>query len=118
MYKEAKPGDVIWGQCVGCDDYTPGVRDAVLRAAGMGVRHKLIVNAFAPTLSQFRAIFDPLATATLKEGRDNAISIQGLSAKEVVISIPEMTAYTGLRVRDSYVISILQAWFDNRFASL
>lgn len=118
MYKIAEPGDTIWGQCVGCDDYTPAVRDAVLKAAGSGVSFKIIVNKYAPTLAEFRKIFDPVASAELVEGTDNAIRVQGLSSKVVVISIPEMIAYTGIQVSDPYVVGIIKSWFDQRFESL
>ncbi|MEU8265365.1 hypothetical protein AB0C02_32795 [Micromonospora sp. NPDC048999] len=118
MYKVAEPGDTIWGQCVGCDDYTPAVRDAVLRAAGSGVSFKIIVNKYAPTLADFRSIFDPVSSAELVEGSDNAIRVQGLSSKVVVISIPEMIAYTGIQVSDPYVVGIVKEWFDRRFQAL
>ncbi|MBY8871824.1 hypothetical protein K7640_08220 [Micromonospora sp. PLK6-60] len=118
MYKDTRPGDTIWGQCVGCDHYTEAVRDAVLKAAGQGVSFRIIVNRYAPTLAEFRSIFDPIASAHLVEGGDNAIRIQGLSDRLVVVSIPEMTAYTGLQIRDPYVIGIFKDWFDRRFQAL
>jgi len=115
MYSHAERGDVIWGQCIGCDEYTPDVQGLILRAASKGVRHKVIVNAYAPTLEEFRAVFDPLSTAEVVEGRDNAVRIQGLSDKEVVVSIPELARYTGLLIRDAGVVGILREWFDHRF---
>jgi hypothetical protein len=118
MYKDAQSGETIWGQCVGCDDYTPAVQGAVLKAAGKGVRFRIIANKYAPTLREFRQIFDPVASAELREGTDNAIRIQGLGDRNVIISIPEMIHYTAISISDPYVVGIFKDWFDRRFDSL
>ncbi|MGW7606477.1 hypothetical protein ACWGKW_04195 [Streptomyces sp. NPDC054766] len=118
MHKRAESGDVIWGQCVACGNYTDEVRGAILRSAGKGVSFKIIANAYSPSLAEFHALFDPIASAELLEATDNAISVQGLSDKEVVISIREVTAYTGVMIRDPYVVRIVRTWFDERFSAI
>lgn len=115
MYKKAESGDIIWGQCVGCDDYTSSVRNVVLEAAGRGVGWRIIVNTYSPTLAEFRSIFDPIRAAHIVEAGDNAIRLQGLSDKQVMISIPELTSYTGVLIKDPNVVKALRAWFDQRF---
>jgi hypothetical protein len=66
----------------------------------------------------FQALFDPLRSADIVAGIDNAISLQGLSDKEVVIAFPGVESYTAVLVRDTYFINIIRAWFDGRFKRL
>lgn len=118
MYDEAEDGDVIWAQCVRCTDFTPAVRKQILKAAGKGVNFKMIINKYSPSLMDFQALFDPLRSADIVAGIDNAISLQGLSDKEVVIAFPGVESYTAVLVRDTYFINIIRAWFDGRFKRL
>lgn len=115
QYRRAKPGDVIWGQCIGCDDYTPEVGQLIIDAAAKGVKHQLIANRYAPTLSAFQELFAPLRTAEVVVADDNSIRLQGLSSSEVIISIPELTQYTALAIRDPQLVGVIREWFDRRF---
>ena len=118
MYDKAEEGDVIWAQCVRCTDFTPAVRKQILKAAGKGVNFKMIINKYSPSLTDFQALFEPLRTADIVAGSDNAISLQGLSDKEVVIAFPSVESYTAVLVRDAYFINIIRTWFDERFKRL
>ena len=57
----------------------------------------------------------PLETAELVAGEDNALSVQGLSDREVVLSFPGVDSYTAVLIRDDYFVKIIKAWFENRF---
>lgn len=118
QYKRARDGDVIWGQCVGCDEYTPEVGALIVEAAAKGVNHRLIANAHAPTARDFQELFAPLRTAQVAMATDNKIRVQGISSDEVIISIPELTQYTAISIRDTELVGIIREWFDRRFASL
>ena len=115
MYDKAEDGDVIWAQCVRCTDFTPTVRKQILKAAGKGVRFRMIINKYSPSLTDFKALFEPLHSAELLAGLDNAISLQGLSGKEVVIAFPGMESYTAVLIKNSYFVNIIRSWFDSRF---
>lgn len=115
MYDEAESGDVIWAQCVRCTDFSPTVRKQILKAAGKGVHFKMIINNYSPSLDDFQALFQPLHSAELIAGTDNAISLQGLSDKEIVIAFPGMESYTAVLIRNTYFVTIIRAWFDGRF---
>lgn len=118
MYDRADTGDVIWAQCVRCTNFTPDVRPQISKAAGRGVKFRMIINKYSPSLKDFQALFEPLHRAKLVEGADNAISLQGLSDKEVVIAIPGVESYTAVLIRDQYFTGIIKSWFDRRFAKL
>ena len=118
MYDMAEAGDVIWAQCVRCTNFTPDVRPQISRAAGRGVKFRMIINKYSPSLKDFRALFEPLNRARLVEGSDNAISLQGLSDKEVVIAFPGVESYSAVLIRDQYFTRIIQTWFDRRFDEL
>ncbi|MEM8557863.1 MAG: hypothetical protein AAGG50_08560 [Bacteroidota bacterium] len=114
MYDRSKNGDVIWVQCVGCGNYSSRVRTKVLEAAGKGVSFKIIVNNKAPSVSQLRSIFDPINSAEVFGSEDNAIRVQGLSYSEVIIGLPGVDSYTGIRVVDRHIVSLFREWFDGR----
>ena len=118
MYDEAEEGDVIWAQCVRCADFTTAVRKKILKAAGQGVNFKMIINKYSPGLTDFRALFEPILSADIVAGADNAISLQGLADKEIVIAFPGVESYTAVLVRDTYFVNIIQNWFDGRFKRL
>lgn len=118
MYDEAEEGDVIWAQCVRCTDFTPAVRKQILKAAGKGVNFKMIINKYSPSLMEFQALFEPLRSAAIVAGIDNAISMQGLAGKKLVIAFPGVESYTAVIVRDTYFIKIMRTWFDGRFKRL
>ncbi len=118
MYDEAEAGDEIWAQCVRCSNFRPDVRSQILKAAGKGVQFKMIINRYSPALNEFRALFAPLENAVLVEGQDNAMSIQGLSEREVVLSFPGVDSYTAVLIRDEYFVKIVKGWFDARFEQL
>jgi hypothetical protein len=118
MYDRAEAGDVIWAQCVRCADFTPEVRKKILEAAGRGVRFRMVINKHSPAVEEFRALFDPIEGAEVIEAPDNAISLQGLSDREVVIAFPAMESYTAVLVRDRYFVELIRQWFDGRFRRL
>ena len=118
MYDRAQQGDVIWAQCVRCADFTPEVRKQILKAAGKGVRFQMVINKYSPALKDFQELFEPLHRAEIAAGPDNAISLQGLSDKEVVIAFPGVESYTAVVIRDAYFTSVIKSWFMQRFAKL
>ena len=118
MYEKASKGDIIWGQCVGCRSYTGKVKSTILEAAGRGVQYKIIVNSFAPTLADFRALYDPLKDIELVEGHNNTIRVQGLSEREIVLAFPGVDTYTGILIKDPHFVKIVKKWFDKRFEEL
>jgi len=118
MYDKAEADDVIWAQCVRCTNFTPDVRPQISKAAGRGVKFRMIINKYSPSLKDFRALFEPLSQASLVEGPDNALSLQGLSDREVVIAIPGVESYSAVLIRHKYFTSIIKSWFDKRFDKL
>jgi hypothetical protein len=118
MYNDSVDGDVIWGQCVSCRDYSSDLRNKVLQAAGKGVHFKIIINGYAPTLNEFRKVYDPINTAELVLGYDNSHRLQGLSEKEVILAFPGVETYTGLLIRDPFFVRLVKGWFDARFETL
>ncbi len=118
MYDEAKAGDMIWAQCVRCTNFSPEVRNKILKAAGEEVKFRMIINKHSPSLSEFRSLFTPVQSAELREDQNSSMSVQGLSDREVVIAFPGIESYTAVLVRDHYFVTIIKAWFDARFAEL
>lgn len=118
MYDKAEADEVIWAQCVRCANFTPDVRPQISKAAGRGVKFRMIINQYSPSLEAFRSLFAPIRQAELVAAPDNAISLQGLADREVVLAFPEMEAYTAVVIRDAYFVGIIKAWFDQRFARL
>lgn len=117
-YDEAAPGDVIWTQCVGCGNYSVDTKSIVLGSASRGVAFKLILNAHAPTIREMRQLYAPLKNADLVEGTDNAIRIQGVSDKVVILALRSIDSYTGIKIRDPHLVKLFRDWFDQRFATL
>lgn len=117
MYDKAEEGDVIWAQCVRCTDFTPAVRKQILRAAGKGVRFRMLINQHSPAGEEFHALFDPIENAEVVEAPDTAISLQGLSDQEVVIAFPGIESYTATLIRNKHFTRIIMDWFDDRFGS-
>jgi hypothetical protein len=118
MYDQAGEGDVIWAQCVRCVDFTPKVRTKILEAAGRGVRFQMVVYKHSPAVDDFRALFEPIENAEVIEVPGIALSLQGLSNREVVIAFPSMDSYTSVLIRDQDFVRIVKAWFDNQFDAL
>jgi hypothetical protein len=83
----------VWLDFGGALHFTPQVRSQILKAAGKGVRFRMIINKYSPSLDEFWALFEPIRNAELAEGEDNAISLQGLSDREVVIAFPGMDGF-------------------------
>ena len=118
MYDEAGRGDVIWAQCVRCTDFTPAVRQKILKAAGKGVHFKMLINHHSPATEEFHTLFDPIEGAMVGEATDNTISFQGLSEKEIVIAFPGIESYTAVLIRNRYFVEIIKTWFEKRFRSV
>ena len=118
MYNKADVNDVIWAQCVRCTDFTPEVKNKILEAAGRGVRFQMVIDKHSPAAEEFRALFDPIERAEVIEAPDNAISMQGLSDREVVIAFPGVESYTAVLVKDDYFVQLIRRWFMRRCSKL
>ena len=118
MYDQAEDGDVIWAQCVRCVDFTPEVRTKILEAAGRGVSFQMVVYKHSPAVDDFRALFEPIGNADVIEVPGIALSLQGLSNREVVIAFPSMDSYTSVLIRDQDFARVIKAWFDIQFEAL
>lgn len=60
----------------------------ILELAGRGVRFQMVINQHSPSAEEFCGLFDPIKGAEIIEAPNNAISMQGLSDREVVIAFP------------------------------
>lgn len=118
MYVEAKSGEVVWGQCVGCSDYSSQVRIRISEAASRGVTFRMIINRYAPSRAELAALYTSLRGASVVEGLDNALRIQGVSDREVILGLPAVDSYTGVLIRDEFTVRLLHHWFDERFNQL
>ena len=118
MYEKAEEGDTIWAQCIRCTDFTPAVRKQILKAAGKGVRFRMLINQHSPSVEEFHSLFDPIEGAEVVEAPDNTISLQGLSDREVVIAFAGIESYTAVLVRSMHFARIIKGWFDDRVVLL
>ena len=66
-------------------------------------------------MDDFRALFEPIENAEVIEVPGIALSLQGLSNREVVIAFPSMDSYTSILIRDPDFVRIVKAWFDDQF---
>lgn len=112
MYDHAEAGDIIWAQCVRCNDFTPKVRKKILEAAGRGVFFQMAANSHSPAVKEFRRLFDPIVEAQIIELPDIVISMQGLSDREVVIAFPGIDSYTAVLIRDKDFTKLMNRWFN------
>jgi hypothetical protein len=78
----------------------------------------MVINQHSPAAEEFRGLFDPIEGAEVIEVPDNAISMQGLLDREVVIAFPSMDSYTSVLIRDQDIVRIVKAWFDNQLDTL
>jgi hypothetical protein len=117
MYERASSGDEIWGQCVSCNDYSQGVRDKVLEAAGRGISYRIIANR-STSSADFLALFNPLKSTQVVLADDNTFRIQGLSERECVIALPSASFYAAVVFRDPEIVKIFRRWFGERFGRL
>lgn len=53
-------------------------------------------------------LFDPIEGAEVIEAQDNAISMQGLSDREVVIAFRGVESYTAVLVRAKFFVRIIR----------
>ena len=61
MYAKAGDGDLIWAHCVRCAAFSPAVRKKIRKAAGQGVRFRMLINQHAPAVEECHTLFDPIA---------------------------------------------------------
>ena len=101
-----------------CVDFTPKVRTKILEAAGRGVGFQMVVHKYSPAVDDFRALFEPIENAEVIEVPGIALSLQGLSNREVVIAFPSMDSYTSVLIRDQDFVRVVKAWFDIQFEAL
>ncbi|MGB3715813.1 MAG: hypothetical protein WA996_15410 [Candidatus Promineifilaceae bacterium] len=62
-------------------------------------------------------MFDPIEDAEVIEAPDNAISMQGLSEREVMIAFPGVESYTAVLVRDQYFVTLIRARFAGHLSA-
>lgn len=115
MYVKAKSDDLIWGQCIGCHNYSDDVKDVILDKASLGVKFKIIVNSNAPTLKEFKKIYDPIKSATVIEAPDNKLRLFGISGQEVIISFSSIIGLTAIHIKDEDFTSIIKEFFETRW---
>lgn len=118
MYDKSLPGDIIWAQMVGMQNYPGDLHEKVINAASKGVSWKFIMNKDSPALQQMINIFEPIKSAKYVVSNTNRLRVQGLSSKEIIIAFPTLTAYTAIRFTDAAFIEIIRNWFDQRFEEL
>jgi len=58
------------------------------------------IDKHSPAAEEFHGLFDPIEGAEIIEAPDNAISMQGLSNRELVIAFPGVESYMAVIVRD------------------
>jgi hypothetical protein len=116
MYEQARRGDEIWGQCVGCRGYFATTKDTIFKAAGDGVRFRILLNARAPGKDELRAVLELIRGAEVLEAGDNRLSIQGLTRREVIIAFPSLAAHPAIRFRDPEMVRLIGNYFDERWA--
>ena len=75
----------------------------------------MLINQHSPAVEEFHTLFDPIEGAEVVEAPDNAISLQGLSEREVVIAFPGVESYTAVLIRDRYFSALMRRWFIDRF---
>ena len=115
MYDRAAEDDVIWGQCVGCSNYTKEVRNCVSSAASRGIRFKIILNELSNSSKELEQLYTPYKKAEIVYRPDNSLRIQGLTDSEIVLAFPALESYIGLVIKDNELVSIFSNWFQNRF---
>jgi len=96
-------------------DFTPEVRTKILVAAGRGVRFQMVVYKHSPAAGDFRALFEPIENAEVIEVPGIALSLQGLSNRDVVIAFPSMNSYTSVLIRDQDFVRMVKAYLDCQF---
>lgn len=114
MYEKASGGDVIWGQCVSCSGYSASVKQNVLDASIRGVSFEIIINSRSPRKQELFAIYSSIKSANVIERADNEVSLQGLSEKEVILSLPEVAGYCAVKISQPTIVLILRSWFITR----
>lgn len=115
IYSKATNTDEIWGQCIGCHNYSDDVKEIILEKAALGVHFRIIVNSNATTKIDFKNLFDPLRNASVRESSANAIRLHGLSSSEVIIGFSTITGLVALHVRETVFVSIIKNYFDQRW---
>lgn len=115
QYDRADPGEVIWAQTVGMQNYPGDVRGKILAAASRGAKFRYLVNANSPALREFLELFEPVRNAEVKLSTDNNLRVQGLGDRAVVIAFPTMTTYTAVEVTDPAFVRLVRGWFDSRW---
>ncbi|WP_419174390.1 hypothetical protein [Desulfosediminicola sp.] len=115
MYNKAEADDLIWGQCVGCSNYSPDVRAQVSSAASRGVNFQVLLNSRASSSKELESLYTPYRNAKLAYRDDNLIRLQGLGRSEVVLAFPSLEAYSGIVIKEQHLVEIFFSWFDERF---
>jgi hypothetical protein len=65
-------------------------------------------------VDEFSVLLDPIAWAEVIEASDNAISLQSLSDREVMIALPGVESYTAVLIRGQDFVVIISDWFHGR----
>lgn len=117
QYDLAVSGDDIWAHAVGLQNFPGQVSEKILSAAGRGVSFRYLILANHPAQAEFLAIFKPIRNASIRASGDNALRVQGLSTKEVVVAFPTLTTYTAIRFTDPNFVAVIRNWFDTRWVA-
>lgn len=118
QYDASRDGEEIWAQGVGMANYPGEVSQKILTAAGKGVSFRMIANVNSPALDEFVKLFEPIKKADIRRSNSNALRVQGLGTREVIVAFPTLTTYTAIKFTDRHFVSVVKEWFDRRFSSL
>ncbi len=118
MLDEANAGDTIWGQCVGCSNYTDIVQEKSFDAVSRGAKFKVIVDKSAGAYEEFTRLLTSVKNTEVIGSDDNVLRIQGLSDREIIMGFRNVNSYVGVSIKNKYFVSILKNWFDNRFEEI
>lgn len=78
----------------------------------------MVINRHSPVVKEFRALFEPIEGAEIFEAPDNAISMQGMSDREVVIAFLGVETFTAALMRDESSVKLIRVIFEGRSAQL
>ena len=85
-----------------------------MKTARKGVHFEMAIHQHSPALPEFQALFAPIKSAKVVAAPDNALSLQGLSDKKVVIAFEGMENFTAVVIRDTAFVKVVRAWFEER----
>lgn len=118
IYSSAKRGEVIWGQCVSCNDQSKQIRDEILAAVTRGCLFKFILNNSILTENPIKPLLLSLKGIELKEINDSKIRIIGRSKRAVLIIFKSKSSLISVKITEPNFIKVLKDYFDNLWDQL